>query len=119
MTWTPPPGWVPTPQGWGPPGAVFSPSEPMPYHRLLRTLRAYRWWKPLLAILVAAAYYLRVLRVMWMEEPPDGDRAPIVTPQPVMAALAITTLGTIVLGVLPGLVMRFADLEDLTGALGG
>jgi NADH-quinone oxidoreductase subunit N len=68
---------------------------------------------------IAAAYYLRVLRVMWMEEPPDGDRAPIVTPQPVMAALAITTLGTIVLGVLPGLVMRFADLEDLTGALGG
>jgi membrane protease YdiL (CAAX protease family) len=34
------------------------PHEPVPYHRLLRTLRGYRWWKPLLAILVAAAYYL-------------------------------------------------------------
>jgi NADH-quinone oxidoreductase subunit N len=67
---------------------------------------------------IAAAYYLRVLRVVWMHEPPDGDRTPIVTPQPVLVALAITTAGTIVLGVLPGLVMRFADLQDLTGALG-
>ena len=36
-----------------------------------------------------------------------------------MAALAITATGTLVLGVLPGLVMRFADLDDLAGALGG
>ena len=36
-----------------------------------------------------------------------------------MAALAITAAGTLVLGVLPGLVMRFADIGDLTGALGG
>ena len=40
-------------------------------------------------------------------------------PPPIMAALAITAAGTLVLGVLPGLVMRFADLGDLTGALGG
>ena len=51
-----------------------------------------------------------------MNEPPDGDRTPIVTPQPITAALAITAAGTLVLGVLPGLVMRFADLQDLTGA---
>jgi membrane protease YdiL (CAAX protease family) len=55
--WTPPPGWVPTPQGWVPP-PVYVPHEPVEYHRLLRTLRGYRWWKPLLAIVVAAAYYL-------------------------------------------------------------
>ena len=67
---------------------------------------------------IAAAYYLRVMREMWMNDPPDGDRTPIVTPQPIMAALTITTAGMIVLGVLPGLVMRFADLEDLSGALG-
>ena len=67
---------------------------------------------------IAAAYYLRVMREMWMNDPPDGDLAPIVTPQPIMAALTISTAGVIVLGVLPGLVMRFADLEDLTGALG-
>ena len=49
----------------------------------------------------------------------DGDLTPIVTPPPIMAALAITAAGTLVLGVLPGLVMRFADIGDLSGALGG
>ncbi len=68
---------------------------------------------------IAAAYYVRIMREMWMNEPPDGDVTPVVTPQPVMAALAITSVGTVVLGVLPGLVMRFADLQDLTGAFGG
>jgi NADH-quinone oxidoreductase subunit N len=67
---------------------------------------------------IAAAYYLKVMREMWMNDVPDGDRTPIVTPPPIMAALAITGIGTLVLGVLPGLVMRFADLDDLTGALG-
>jgi len=67
---------------------------------------------------IAAAYYLRVMREMWMNDPPHGDTTPIVTPQPISVALGITTAGMILLGVLPGLVMRFADLEDLTGALG-
>jgi NADH-quinone oxidoreductase subunit N len=67
---------------------------------------------------IAAAYYLRVMRQIWMNDPPDGDTTPIITPQPITAALTITTAGMIVLGVLPGLVMRFADLQDLTGALG-
>ena len=34
------------------------------------------------------------------------------------AALAITVTATIVLGVLPGLVSRYGDLTDLTGAFG-
>jgi NADH-quinone oxidoreductase subunit N len=67
---------------------------------------------------IGAAYYLRLMRTMWMDEVPDGDVSPVVTPQPVAAALAITSVGTVVLGVLPGLVMRFADLQDLTGAVG-
>ncbi len=67
---------------------------------------------------IAAAYYLKVMREMWMNPVPDGDTTPIVTPPPIMVALAITGVGTLVLGVLPGLVMRFAGLEDLTGALG-
>jgi NADH-quinone oxidoreductase subunit N len=68
---------------------------------------------------IAAAYYLRVMREMWMNDPPDGDTTPIVTPPPVSAALVITTAGMLVVGVLPGLVMHFADLKDLSGALGG
>ena len=68
---------------------------------------------------IAAAYYLRVMREMWMNDPPDGDKTPIVTPPPVSAALVITTAGMLVVGILPGLVMHFADLKDLSGALGG
>ncbi len=68
---------------------------------------------------IAVGYYLRVMRVMWMDDVPLGDETPVVTPSPVAAALAITAAGTIVLGVLPGLVLRFGDLADLTGALGG
>jgi len=68
---------------------------------------------------IAAGYYLRVMREMWMNDPPDGDRTPVVTPPAVSAALVITTAGMIVVGVLPGLVMHFADLQDLSGALGG
>jgi NADH-quinone oxidoreductase subunit N len=67
---------------------------------------------------IAAAYYLRVMRTMWMDPAPDGTPTSVTTPPPVMAALGITAVGTVVLGVLPGLVMGFADLQDLTGAFG-
>lgn len=65
---------------------------------------------------VAAAYYVKVMREMWMKPVPDGDTTPITPPAPVWAALGICAAGTIVLGLLPGLVLRFADLQDLTGA---
>lgn len=67
---------------------------------------------------IAAGYYMRVLRQVWMAPAPDGDTSPIVTPQPVALALGITVGGTLLLGILPGLVLRFADLPDLTGAFG-
>jgi NADH-quinone oxidoreductase subunit N len=67
---------------------------------------------------VAAGYYMRVLRQIWMAPVPDGDTTPIVAPQSIWLALGITAGGTVVLGILPGLVLRFADLPDLTGALG-
>jgi NADH-quinone oxidoreductase subunit N len=68
---------------------------------------------------IAAAYYVRVMREMWMKPVPDGDITPIATPQPVSLALAICAAGTIVLGIAPGLVLNFADLHDLTSAFGG
>ncbi len=67
---------------------------------------------------ISAAYYMKVLREMWMKPAPDGDVTPIETPQPIWLALGICSIGTVVLGILPGLVLRFADLEDLTGAFG-
>ncbi len=66
---------------------------------------------------IAAAYYMRVLRVVWVNDAPDGDTSPVTVPRPIVTALGITAIGTIVLGVLPGLVARFGDLQDLTGAL--
>jgi NADH-quinone oxidoreductase subunit N len=68
---------------------------------------------------IAAAYYMRVLREVWMKPVPDGDTTPIVAPPSVNLALYICAAGTIVLGVLPGLVLRFADLSELTSAFGG
>lgn len=67
---------------------------------------------------ISAAYYFKVLRVVWVDDAPDGDTSPVVTPSPIVAALGITVAGTIVLGVLPGLVARFGDLQDLTNAAG-
>jgi NADH-quinone oxidoreductase subunit N len=68
---------------------------------------------------IAAAYYMKVLREIWMKPVPDGDTSPIDVPQPIWAALGICAVGTLVLGLFPGLVLRFADLQDLTGAFGG
>ena len=68
---------------------------------------------------IAAGYYMRVLRVVWMEDAPDGDMSPVNPPAPVVAALGITVIGTIVLGVFPNLVARFGDINSLTGAFGG
>jgi NADH-quinone oxidoreductase subunit N len=67
---------------------------------------------------ISAAYYMRVLREMWMKPVPDGDITPVVTPQPVWLALGICAAGTVVLGIVPSLVLQFADLPDLTSAFG-
>jgi NADH-quinone oxidoreductase subunit N len=67
---------------------------------------------------IAAAYYVTVMREIWMKPPPDGDVTPIRAPASIQAALVITCGTTIVLGVLPDLVGRYGDLSDLTGAFG-
>ena len=81
-------------------------------------------WAYVLAIIgavntaIAAAYYITVMREIWMKPVPDGDTTEIRTPAAVRAALFLTCAATIVFGVLPGLVSRYGDLSDLTGALG-
>ncbi len=67
---------------------------------------------------IATAYYITVMREIWMKPVPDGDITPIRTPGAVQAALVITAAATIVFGVLPGLVSRYGNLTDLTGAFG-
>jgi NADH-quinone oxidoreductase subunit N len=83
------------------------------------------WAAALLAVVgavnsvIAVGYYMGVLREMWMRPVPDGDTTVITPPAPIWAAIGITAIATLVLGVFPGLVLRFGDLQDLTGALGG
>jgi NADH-quinone oxidoreductase subunit N len=68
---------------------------------------------------IAFGYYGALMREMWMKPAPDGDESPIRLPGSLVGALAITGAATLVLGVFPGLVTRFGQLTDLTGAFGG
>jgi len=65
---------------------------------------------------IAFGYYGNLMRQMWMNPAPDGDVTPVRTPPSLAAALGITGVATLVLGILPQLVLRFGDLQDLTGA---
>ncbi|MCU1346272.1 MAG: nuoN [Acidimicrobiia bacterium] len=64
-------------------------------------------------------YYANVAKEMWFNPTPDGDKAPISVPATLGAALGITTLATLVLGILPNLVLRFGDLSSLVSAASG
>jgi NADH-quinone oxidoreductase subunit N len=66
---------------------------------------------------VATAYYVTVMREMWMKAAPDGDVAPVRVPGSVKAALAITGVATLVLGVIPG-VFGYGGITGLAGAFG-
>eukprot|EP01041_Mallomonas_annulata_P033993 gene33993-56692_t len=50
---------------------------------------------------IAAAYYITVMREIWMKPVPDGDVTPIRTPSSIQAALVITCGATIVLAISP------------------
>jgi NADH-quinone oxidoreductase subunit N len=67
---------------------------------------------------IATAYYISVMREMWMKPVPDGDTTPIKVPAPVQAALALCGVLTLLFGVLPGLIAKFGQLSDLAGAFG-
>jgi NADH-quinone oxidoreductase subunit N len=66
---------------------------------------------------IATAYYVTIMREMWMKPAPDGDIAPVRVPASVKAALAITGVSTLVLGVLPG-VFGYGAITGLAGAFG-
>ena len=55
-----------------------------------------------LATVIALAYYLRLLKAMWFN--PPTDEAPIRTPPTMQAALVISIVLVLVLGVLPNLI---------------
>jgi NADH-quinone oxidoreductase subunit N len=51
---------------------------------------------------IATAYYITVMREMWMKPEPDGDTTPIRTPASIRPRSAICGIATLVFGVLPG-----------------
>jgi NADH-quinone oxidoreductase subunit N len=67
-------------------------------------------WLVVLAVInsvISAYYYLRVVKVMWFNESPaTGKMTPSVSP---IIALVICCLGVLLLGVIPGLIMKFAE----------
>jgi NADH-quinone oxidoreductase subunit N len=66
---------------------------------------------------VALFYYANVAKEMFMNPPPDGDVAPVRVPQGLAIAIGITALAVLVIGVLPGLVLHFGDLSNITSAI--
>jgi NADH-quinone oxidoreductase subunit N len=57
---------------------------------------------------ISLAYYLGVVRTMFMDDAPHGDVTPVRTPVPLGAAVAITVVATLVVGVVPGVVADLA-----------
>jgi NADH-quinone oxidoreductase subunit N len=66
---------------------------------------------------IATAYYITIMREMWMKPVPDGDVRPIKVPASLQAALAICGILTLAFGVVPGLIAKAGSITDLFGAL--
>jgi NADH-quinone oxidoreductase subunit N len=66
---------------------------------------------------IATAYYITVMREMWMKPVPDGDVTPVRVHGSIKAALAITGIATLVFGVLPG-ITGYGGITELAGAFG-
>jgi NADH-quinone oxidoreductase subunit N len=67
---------------------------------------------------IATAYYITVMREMWMKPAPHGDESPVLVHSGVRAALLIPVVATVAFGVLPGLT-GYGSLTALTGAVFG
>lgn len=68
---------------------------------------------------IAFGYYGNILREIWMSPVPHGDTTRIRIPGSVAIALGLTSVATLVFGVIPGVALHFGDLARITGAFGG
>ena len=67
-------------------------------------------WLVIIAVLnsvISAYYYLRVVKVMWFGEPASEEKVP--SSGALRLALAISCLGVLVLGIIPGYIMNLAE----------
>jgi NADH-quinone oxidoreductase subunit N len=68
-------------------------------------------WLVVIAVInsvISAYYYLRVVKVMWFGQPASDEKVP--SSGAPRLALFLCCLGVLVLGIIPGLVMRLAEL---------
>lgn len=66
---------------------------------------------------IAFAYYGKVASKMWFDDVPDGDESRIALPAPLVTALGLCIVGTLVWGIVPETVTHFTDVSLL--AAGG
>ena len=68
-------------------------------------------WLVVIAVInsvISAYYYLRVVKVMWLGEPTSEEKVP--SSGALRVALALSCLGVLLLGIIPGYVMRLAEM---------
>jgi len=68
-------------------------------------------WLVVIAVInsvISAYYYLRVVKVMWLGEPASEEK--VSSAGALRVALALSCLGVLLLGVIPGFVMKLAEL---------
>jgi NADH-quinone oxidoreductase subunit N len=68
-------------------------------------------WLVIIAVInsvISAYYYLRVVKVMWMGKP--ASRAKVPSSPALRVALALSCLGVLLLGIIPGFVMKLAEM---------
>jgi NADH-quinone oxidoreductase subunit N len=70
-------------------------------------------WLVIIAVLnsvISAYYYLRVVKVMWLGEPASNEKVP--SSGAPRLALFICCLGVLLLGIIPGLLMKLAEIAS-------
>ncbi len=67
-------------------------------------------WLVIIAVLnsvISAYYYLRVVKVMWLGEPASEEKVP--SSGALRVALSLSCLGVLLLGIIPGYIMKMAE----------
>ena len=68
-------------------------------------------WLVVIAVInsvISAYYYLRVVKVMWLGEPASEEKVP--SSGALRLALSISCLGVLLLGIIPGFIMKLTEL---------
>jgi NADH-quinone oxidoreductase subunit N len=68
-------------------------------------------WLVIIAVInsvISAYYYLRVVKVMWLGEPASAEKVP--SSGALRLALSLSCLGVLLLGIIPGYIMKLAEL---------